>query len=354
MFRKINVAAALLTALVSCPAALAQVQFSFPIPFAKGTEPSVTSIRTGHVIEVHQFGDDTMFQIGELSGQKITWGSARAFPWKMYNARVYRSDSTGAIILSYTGAPHGGGCFYRVGSLDGGLEANFYWHTGEEKWGTCEHTRDSRIVLDIFGSAYGIYSDFSQVFFRTGRMQFYQAISWQNGDEPQHIGHARDVDIASKDNQLVELYEEAGPGIIGSRPATVSTNAKETVWGAAVSLPTTGAVRGHATIRFSHPNGSVVALYIKPSFGLYTMTGRLEGTPNGGTRPRLAWTSGEKEVFAGPVQNSDITNTVTSVIEVHESGGQLFYAVGPMPAPNIAGGIAGSATHANFPVDDGQ
>jgi hypothetical protein len=108
MLGKMNVAAAILIALVSCSAAFAHVQFTFPIPFTKGAASSVTSIRTGFVIEVNQSGDDTVFHLGQLSGQKITWGPTRAFPWKMYNARVNMSDVTpllGACPLSNAPLP---------------------------------------------------------------------------------------------------------------------------------------------------------------------------------------------------------------------------------------------------------
>jgi hypothetical protein len=334
MLRKMNAAAAILIALVSCSAAFAQVQFTFPIPFTKGAAPSVTSIRTGFVIEVNQSGDDTVFHLGQLSGQKITWGPTRAFPWKMYNARVNMSDVTGAIILSYTGAPYGGGCFYRVGLINnhGGLDQDFLWQTGEEKWGECEHTRDSRLVLDIFNRVYGVYSDFSQIFYRIGTMQNFRAV-WQNG-EPQYIGQGRDVDLAAKEGHLVELHEEPGPGIIGSRPAKGPASGNLTIWGESVNLPTTGAVRGHATIKYSQPSGSVVAVYNKTSIGLYTMTGHYSYGRIPSDRPQITWTSGEKEVFAGPVQHSDVTNTGTTIIEVHESDGQIFYATAPMPPAN--------------------
>jgi hypothetical protein len=354
MFSKIKVAAAVCIALVSCSAAFAQVQFTFPIPFTRGTAPSVTSIRTGFVIEVNQSGDDTVFHLGQLSGQKITWGPGRVFPWKMYNVRINMSDYTGAVILSYTGAPYGGGCFYRVGRINtsGGLDQDFIWHTGEEKWGECEHTRDSRIVLDIFNRMYGVYSDFSQVFYRAGTMQNYRA-EWQNG-EPQYIGQGRDLDITSKEGQLLVLREEPGPGIIGSQPAKGPANGNQTIWGESVNLRTTGAVRGHATMKYSYPGGSVVAIYYKASIGLYTMTGHYSFGGGLADKPHIEWMKGEKEVFPGPVQHSDLTNTGTTVIELHEFEGQIFYAVAPMPPANFSKDNAGHAEQANSAAGDGQ
>jgi hypothetical protein len=82
MLRRIKSIAIAVVALISCPVLLAQVQFTFPIPFTKGTSPSV-AVSDGILIEVNQSGDDTVFQLGQISGQKVTWGPVRVFPWKM-------------------------------------------------------------------------------------------------------------------------------------------------------------------------------------------------------------------------------------------------------------------------------
>src|ERR1700743_714803 len=104
MLRRIKNIAIAVAAIISCPVLLAQVQFTFPIPFAKGTSPSVAA-SDGIVIEVNQSGDDTVFQLGQTSGQKVTWGPVRVFPWKMYNARV-SMNINGKTVISYTGAPY--------------------------------------------------------------------------------------------------------------------------------------------------------------------------------------------------------------------------------------------------------
>jgi hypothetical protein len=83
---KIAVIAAI--TLVSFWAASAQVQFTTPIAFATGTQPSIATDRTGFILEVHQSGNDTSFMFGQLSGQTVTWGPSKVFPWKMYNAQV--------------------------------------------------------------------------------------------------------------------------------------------------------------------------------------------------------------------------------------------------------------------------
>jgi hypothetical protein len=83
----------------------------------------------------------------------------------------------GRTVISYTGAPYGGGCFYRMGLLHarGGIDQDFLWTTGEEKWGTCEHTRDSRLLVGQL-SIYGVYSDFSEIYQRTGKVNGFDPV----------------------------------------------------------------------------------------------------------------------------------------------------------------------------------
>jgi hypothetical protein len=135
-------------------------------------------------------------------------------------------------------------------------------------------------------------------------------------------------------SEFVIVYEEPGPGIIGSLPVRVRVNGIKV--GAPAKLPTTGAVRGHLTTNIYPFSGPVVALYYKTSIGLYTMTGYYTNNHTVND-PSIEWTAGEKEVFAGHVQNSDITSNRTTVIEVHESGGEIFYATGVMPPSPSAG-----------------
>jgi hypothetical protein len=332
MLRQIKRIAIAVAALISCPVLSAQVQFTFPIPFATGTSPSVAG-SDDLLVEVNQSGEDTVFQLGKISGQKVTWGPVRPFPWKMYNARVSMAID-GRTVISYTGAPHGGGCFYRMGRLfpRGEVDQDFTWTTSEEKWGTCEHTRDSRLLVGQVWS-YGVYSDFSQIYQRAGKVSGLNPIIWQ--DEPQRVAHGRDVDAGGgRNNQdFVILHEEPGPGIIGSLPVRIHPSGAPG-GGESLKLPTMGAVRGHVTTNIYPWYGPVVALYYKTSIGLYTMTGYynlVSGTPS------IEWTTGEKEVFAGHVQNSDITHVGPTVVEVHESGGEIFYATGVMPPSRSAG-----------------
>lgn len=181
------------------------------------------------------------------------------------------------VILSYTGEPFGGGCFERVGFINtrGGLDGDFIWNTGEEKWGTCDYTWNSRIVFNS-RDVFGIYSDSSQIFYRAGDLRSHRPI-WQT--DPTYIDDGRDVDIAFNEGQLVEMNDKPG-GIIDSRPAKVPGSGNPTIWGKSVHLPTNG-VRGHATLNDSFHTASVVAIYYKAPFGLYTMTGRyyMEGFP---------------------------------------------------------------------------
>jgi hypothetical protein len=166
MVRHIKAAVIIAISLLSCWAASAQVQFTAPTAFTTGTEPSIAIDATGLTLEVHQSGDDTSFMFGQLSGQTVTWGPSKVFPWKMYNARVSRIDTLGSslVILSYTGEPFGGGCFYRVGFINPrGLDGDFLWETGEEKWGACDYTLHSRIVFNSHDVLFGVYSDSSDL-----------------------------------------------------------------------------------------------------------------------------------------------------------------------------------------------
>jgi hypothetical protein len=135
-------------------------------------------------------------------------------------------------------------------------------------------------------------------------------------------------------------------GIIESRPARSATLSRPTVWGNSVHLPTNG-VRGHATLYLrspAGPTGSVVAIYYKAPLGLYTMTGRYNYGRSSEV-PSIQWISPEKQVFPGPVYNSDLANTGTEVIEVHEFQGKIYYAVGPMPAPTSVAQTSASSVH---------
>lgn len=351
MLRHSKVAAIVTIMLLSCWAASAQVQFTTPTAFTTGTEPSIAIDATGLTLEVHQSGDDTSFMFGQLSGQTVTWGPSKVFPWKMYNARVSRIDTLGSslVILSYTGEPFGGGCFYRVGLINtrGGLDGDFLWETGEEQWGACDYTLNSRIVFNSF-DVFGVYSDSSQIFYRSGVFNFPRP-NWRT--DPMYLGEGRDVDVALSGGQLVEMNDKPG-GILDSRPARLTTAGRPTIWGNSVHLPTNG-VRGHATLSFRHPTASVVAIYYKAPLGLYTMTGRYSYGRSSEV-PSIQWISPEKQVFPGRVYNSDLANTGTEVIEVHEFQGKIYYAVGPMPAPNSVAQASTSSVQDNSAPADGQ
>jgi hypothetical protein len=351
MLHHIKMAVIAAITLLSCWAASAQVQFTTPIAFATGTQPSIATDRTGFIIEVHQSGNDTSFMFGQLSGQTVTWGPSKVFPWKMFNARVNMIDRAGGVvILSYTGEPFGGGCFDRVGFINtrGGLDGDFIWNTGEEKWGTCDYTWNSRIVFNS-RDVFGIYSDSSQIFYRAGDLRSHRPI-WQT--DPTYIDDGRDVDIAFNEGQLVEMNDKPG-GIIDSRPAKVPGSGNPTIWGKSVHLPTNG-VRGHAALNDSFHAASVVAIYYKAPFGLYTMTGRYLYGRIPKDPPTIEWISPEKEVFPGAVYNSDLANTGTAVIEVHEFQGSLYYAEAPMPAPNSAAQDSASSVQDKPVPADGQ
>ena len=64
--------------------------------------------------------------------------------------------------------------------------------------------------------------------------------------------------------------------------------------------------------------------------------------------------SPEKEVFPGAVYNSDLANTGTAVIEVHEFQGSIYYAEAPMPAPNSAAQDSASSVQDKPVPADGQ
>jgi hypothetical protein len=353
MVRHIKVAVIITISLLSCWAASAQVQFSNPTAFTTGTEPSVAITTTGLVLEVHQSGDETSFMFGQLSGQAVTWGPSKTFPWKMYNVRVNKMDVPGSsfVTLSYTGEPFGGGCFYRVASIDtgAGLDGGLIWRTGEEKWGTCDYTLDSRIVFNST-NVVGVYSDSSHIFYRTGTFKASSArISFPT--DPVYLSEGRDVDVALSQTQIVEMNDKPG-GILESRPARNAASILQTVWGHSVHLPTNG-FRGHATmyLKTNVGPGSVVAIYYKAPLGLYTMTGRYQ-YGRSADLPSIEWISPEGQVFPRPVANSDLANTGTQVIEVHEYQGKIYYSVGAMPAPSVTQ-TSTSSTQDNS-VPDGQ
>lgn len=336
MLRYVKILMTVAFAFSTGSAAIGQVDFTTPAPFTSGTEPSITVVRSGFVIEVNQSGNDTSYMLGQLSGNTIIWGPSRVFPWKMYNARVSSRDDAPVIAVTYTGAPAGGGCFYRVGGLDpsAGLDQDISWKTSEEKWGTCDYTRDSRIRFNLDSKVFGLYSDFSQIYYRRGTMQNFRFV-WTNGDIPEYVGDGRDVDFAQREDQMVEVYDQTGRGNPQSRPAKGATGGRQLLWGAPVGLPTTNAVHGHVTLNYSYPAASVVAIYYKAPLGLYTMTGRYIGL-GVNTPPGIEWISPERPIAQGHVLHSDITNNFTSVIEVHEYQGQIYYSVGPMPPAHSA------------------